>query len=167
MTKRGIVALLLAVIAVAGLSAGCASGDPAVNGNTVKVHYTGTLNDGTEFDSSEGGEPLEFTLGARQMIAGFEDAVYGMRVGESKTVTIPPEEAYGLRNEDMIVEVERSALPAGSDPQVGQSLQLTDSSGRRVTAEIIEVGATTVTVDANHRLAGEDLTFQIRVVEIR
>jgi FKBP-type peptidyl-prolyl cis-trans isomerase 2 len=167
MTKRGFIALLLVAIAVAGLSAGCGGGDPAVNGNTVKVHYTGTLSDGSEFDSSEGGEPLQFTLGANQMIPGFERAVYGMKVGQSKTVTIPMEEAYGPRNDDLIVEIQRSTLPAGSVPQVGQWLELTDASGRRTPAQIIELGQTTVTVDANHRLAGEALTFEIRMVEIR
>ena len=167
MTKRGFITLLLVAIAVAGLSVGCSSGPAAVNGNTVKVHYTGTLGDGTEFDSSEGGEPLQFTLGTNQMIPGFERAVYGMRVGESKTITIPMEEAYGPRNEDLIIDIQRSNLPEGNTPQVGQWLDLTDSAGRRTRAEIIEVGTTTVTVDANHSLAGEDLTFKIKVVEIR
>ena len=167
MTKRGFIALLLAVIAVAGLSVGCGGGDPAVNGSTVKVHYTGTLNDGSVFDSSDGGEPIEFTLGANQMIPGFERAVYGMRAGQSKTFTIPPEEAYGPRREDLVIELQRSALPDGSAPQVGQVLDLTDSSGRRIPAEIIEVGETTVTLDANSPLAGEDLTFEIKVVEVR
>ncbi len=138
----------------------------AAEGDTVSVHYTGTQDDGTEFDSSEGGDPIEFTVGATQMIAGFEQAVYGMQVGETKTVTIPPAQGYGLRNENLVVEMDLDEFPGGS-ATVGQQMQLTFSNGRTAAAVVTEVSEATVTVDANHFLAGKDLTFEIRLVSIR
>ena len=96
----------------------------ASDGDTVRVHYTGTLEDGTTFDTSVGREPLEFTLGEGQMIPGFEKAVYGLQVGKSKTVIIPAEEAYGPHRDDLVMVVEKDQLPAGLDPEVGQQLQM-------------------------------------------
>ncbi|MFH1650698.1 MAG: peptidylprolyl isomerase [Chloroflexota bacterium] len=139
----------------------------AQDGNTVKVHYTGTLADGTLFDTSRGREPLEFALGAGQMIPGFENAVRGMAVGETKKVTLAPEEAYGPRREDLALEIERSKLPEGMDPEVGQRLQMVQNDGRAIAVTVTAVADTTITIDANHPLAGKDLTFEIEVVEIR
>ncbi|MFC1917308.1 peptidylprolyl isomerase [Chloroflexota bacterium] len=138
----------------------------ATDGNAVKVHYTGTLEDGTVFDSSVGREPLEFTLGAGAMIPGFENAVRGMEVGQEKTVTIPAEGAYGPPQPDMIMAFERDKLPEGLNPEVGQQLQMQDQSGGVAVVVITEVTETTITIDANHPLAGKDLTFEIELVEI-
>ncbi|MFC1991316.1 peptidylprolyl isomerase [Chloroflexota bacterium] len=139
----------------------------AENGNIVQVHYTGKLEDGTVFDSSAGREPLQFTLGAGQMIPGFDKAVPGMKVGESKTVTIPAEDAYGPSRDDMIMEFPREQLPPEINPEVGQQLQMTQSDGRAVNVTITEVSETTMTIDANHFLAGKDLVFDIELVSIQ
>jgi len=139
----------------------------AKDGDTVKVHYTGTLGDGTVFDTSVGHEPLEFTLGEDKMIPGFEKAVYGLQVGKSKTVTISAEEAYGPHRDDLVVVVEREQLPAGSDPKVDQQLQMQQTDGRTTVVIVTDVSETTITVDANHPLAGKDLTFEIELVEIK
>ena len=138
----------------------------ADDGDTVKVHYTGTLEDGTVFDTSIGREPLEFTLGEGIVIPGFEEAVMGMRVGESKTVTIPVEKAYGPHYADLVIVAEREQLPAGLDPEVGQQLQMQQTDGRTTTVTVTDVSEETITVDANHPLAGKDLTFKIELVEI-
>jgi len=139
----------------------------AENGDTVQVHYTGKLADGTVFDSSIGKQPLAFTLGTGQMIPGFEKAVLGMKVGEKKTVTIPAAEAYGPRDEEAIVELSRDMLPSEREPKVGDALQVTDSqTGRTGIVTIIKVSEDTVTVDSNHFLAGKDLTFDIELVKI-
>ena len=149
------------------LVSGCAGGSAiAKDGDTVKIHYTGTLEDGTVFDTSEGVEPLEFTLGVGSMIPGFEQAVYGMKIGQSKTVAIPADEAYGLHNDDLLIVLNRDQLPAGSDPEVGQVLQLQTEDGRILTATITEVFVEAIIVDANHPLAGKDLIFEIELVEI-
>jgi peptidylprolyl isomerase len=139
----------------------------AKDSDTVKVHYTGTLDDGTVFDTSLEREPLEFTLGEGMLIPGFEEAVKGMQVGQSKTVTIPAEEAYGPYLDDLIIVVERNQLPEGLDPEVGQVLEVTQEDGRTGVVTVIDVSETTITVDANHPLAGKDLTFEIKLVEIR
>ena len=139
----------------------------AKDSDTVKVHYTGTLDDGTVFDTSIEREPLEFTLGEGMLIPGFEEAVKGMQVGQSKTVTIPAEEAYGPYLDDLIIVVERSQLPEGLDPEVGQVLEVTQEDGRTGVVTVIDVSETTITVDANHPLAGKDLTFEIKLVEIK
>ncbi len=139
----------------------------AKDGNAVKVHYTGTLEDGTTFDTSVGREPLEFTLGAGQMIPGFEKAVYGLKVGESKTVTIPAEEAYGPHRDDLVIVVEREQLPAGLEPEIGQQLQMQQTDGRTTVVIVTDVSETTITVDANHTLAGKALTFEIELVEMK
>jgi len=135
-------------------------------GDTVKVHYTGRLDDGTVFDTSANGEPLQFTIGSGQIIPGFEQAVVGMNPGESKTVKIPAEDAYGQRREDLIIEVEKSQLPEGLKPEVGLQLQSRQPDGRIVVLTIADMTESHVTLDANHPLAGKDLTFEIQLVEI-
>ena len=139
----------------------------ASDGDTVRVHYTGTLEDGTTFDTSVGREPLEFTLGEGKMIPGFEKAIYGLKVGKSKTVTIPAEEAYGPHRDDLVIVVEREQLPADLDPKVDQQLQMQQTDGRTAVVIVTDVSETTITVDANHPLAGKDLTFEIELVEIK
>lgn len=138
----------------------------AKTGDTVTIHYTGTLTDGTEFDSSRGREPLEFELGSGQVIAGFDKAVTGMEVGESKSVTIPPEDGYGDRNEQMVHDVPKSALPDDLDPVEGMGLQARGQDGQVFRLTVISVGDESVTVDANHPLAGKDLNFDIELVAI-
>lgn len=135
-------------------------------GDTVKVHYTGTIADGTVFDSSTEREPLEFTIGEGKLIPGFEKAVVGMNVGESSTVKIPSEEAYGEKKEEMIVDVQRDQIPAEIKPEVGQQLQIQQKDGGAIPVVITAVDETSVKLDANHPLAGEDLTFKIEVVEV-
>lgn len=138
----------------------------AKDGDTVKVHYTGTLDDGTVFDSSVDGDPLEFTLGDGGVIPGFEDAIRGMSPGDTRTTTIPANEAYGPREPGAVFEVNRSQLPADMEPEVGQQLGLEHPSGGMIPAVITGVEGDAVTIDANHPLAGEDLTFEIRLVEL-
>jgi FKBP-type peptidyl-prolyl cis-trans isomerase 2 len=138
----------------------------AKNGDTVKVHYTGKLDDGTVFDSSESREPLKFTLGEGQVVAGFEEAVTGMDTGESKTFRIPAEKAYGPRSEDMVVQVDRDKLDADMVPKPGELWQISRDNEDPIIVMVTEVDEETVTLDANHPLAGKDLTFEIRVEEI-
>lgn len=139
----------------------------AKSGDTVRIHYTGRLSDGTEFDSSAGREPLEFTLGAGQVVPGFEKAVIGMSLGETKTAEIPPEEAYGPIRQEHIIEADRSEMPDGLDPQMGKKLQMSQPDGRSVAVEITNVTESKVTLDANHPLAGKTLVFDLELVEIR
>lgn len=139
----------------------------AQNGNTVKVHYTGKLHDGTVFDSSlQRNEPLEFTLGQGNMIAGFEKAVLGMEVGQSKVADIPANEAYGAKTEDMIIEVPRKDVPDNINPEVGQQLAIKQQDGRTVPVTVTEVTNESIVLDGNHPLAGKDLIFEIELVEI-
>jgi FKBP-type peptidyl-prolyl cis-trans isomerase 2 len=138
----------------------------AKNGDTVKVHYTGKLEDGTVFDSSKGGDPLEFTLGQNQVIPGFEQAVVGMEPGDSKTAQLPPEEAYGPRYDEMVIEVEKQQIPEQIDPQVGQRLQIRQADGRAIGVTVTDVTEEKVTLDGNHPLAGQDLKFDIELVDI-
>ncbi|MFP4248841.1 MAG: peptidylprolyl isomerase [Armatimonadota bacterium] len=135
-------------------------------GDTVKVHYTGKLEDGTIFDSSREREPLEFTLESGQIIPGFEEAVDGMEEGEETTVEIPPEKAYGMRQEDAVMEFPVTELPDEMEPEVGMQLQLQGANGQAFPARVVEVGDETVVLDANHPLAGETLTFDIELVEV-
>ncbi len=135
-------------------------------GDTVKIHYTGTLDDGSQFDSSTGRDPLEFTLGEGQVIPGFDKAVEGMAVGDSKTVNIPAEEAYGPRHDQMIQEVPLSARPDDLEPQVGMGLQARRPDGAMLDLTITAIGEESVTVDGNHPLAGQALNFQLELVEI-
>ena len=135
-------------------------------GDKVKVHYTGKFEDGTVFDSSENREPLQFTTGERQVIPGFEQAVIGMKPGESKTVTIPSDQAYGPRFEDAVFVVDRKAFPPELKPEVNQRLHLHHPSGREIPVVVTEVSESSITLDSNHPLAGKDLTFDIKLVEI-
>ena len=136
-------------------------------GDTVQVHYTGRLADGTIFDTSTDGDPLEVTLGEEQVIPGFEQALIGMEPGESKTVTIPAAQAYGPYDEDKVVAVNRErTFPSHFQPQVGQQLHVRSKDGERFLVTVVEVSETTVMLDINHPLAGKDLTFDIQLVEI-
>lgn len=138
----------------------------AQKGDQVKVHYTGKLNDGTVFDSSEDREPLEFKIGSGQIIAGFEKAVVGMEEGASTTANIPAEEAYGEYDERLIHEVKRESLPEDLEPEVGQRLEAVRGDGSRIGVQVTEVTDTFVKLDANHPLAGKELIFDITLVEI-
>ncbi len=138
----------------------------AKEGDTVRVHYTGKLGDGTVFDTSDESEPLEFTIGKGQIIPGFEQAVVGMKPGETKTTTIPPEEAYGSRREDMTLTVDRGQFPEEIKPEPGQQLQIQQPDGRAAIVVVSGVSESTVTLDANHPLAGQPLTFEIRLVDV-
>lgn len=138
----------------------------AKSGDTVRIHYTGTLDDGTEFDSSRGREPLEFAVGGGQVIPGFDAAVEGMAVGESKSVTIEPDQAYGPRHEQLVQEVPRSALPDDLEASVGMQLQSQAPDGRVMTFVVAAVADESITVDGNHPLAGQPLTFDIELVAI-
>ena len=135
-------------------------------GDTVRIHYTGTLDDGTEFDSSAGRDPLEFALGGGQVIPGFDSAVDGMAVGESKTVTIPVDQAYGERHDQLVQEVPKTALPGEIEPAVGMRLQSRSPEGHTMDLVVTEVSEESITVDGNHPLAGRSLTFAIELVEI-
>lgn len=138
----------------------------AKEGDTVKVHYTGKLEDGTVFDTSTERDPLEFTIGEGEVISGFEQAVVGMAPGEKKTATIPPEEAYGPHRDDMTLTVDRDQFPEDIEPQMGQQLRVQQSDGRAAIVTISEVSESTVTLDANHPLAGRSLMFDIQLVDI-
>ena len=136
------------------------------DGKTVRVHYTGKLDDGTVFDSSQGREPLEVTIGAGMVITGFEEGLLGMSEGETKTITIPPAEAYGERREDLVATVERSNLPDTLTPEIGMALQLKRKDGSVLDVMVIDMNDESVTLDANHQLAGEALTFELEVVSV-
>ena len=138
----------------------------AKSGDTVRIHYTGTLSDGTQFDSSAGRDPLEFALGGGQVIPGFDSAVDGMSIGDSKTVTIAADDAYGPRHEQLVQEVPRSALPEDMEPEVGMHLQSQSPDGQVMNLVITEVAESSITLDANHPLSGQELTFAIELVEI-
>ena len=135
-------------------------------GDTVKVHYTGKTSDGNVFDSSRERDPLEFTIGQGQLIPGFEKAVVGLEEGDSQTVTIPSAEAYGEIRDDMIVSVPKEQIPADIDPEVGQQLQIQQKDGGAIGVVVTDISEQKVTLDANHPLAGKDLTFEIEVVSI-
>lgn len=138
----------------------------AKSGDKVKVHYTGKLTNGEQFDSSEGRAPLEFTVGAGQMIKGFDNAIPGMEIGEKKTITIAPEEAYGAVDQDAILEFPKSNIPDSLKIEEGMQLQLQSASGQPVPVVVKEIKEESVILDANHRLAGKELVFDIELVEI-
>jgi peptidylprolyl isomerase len=138
----------------------------AKSGDTVSIHYTGTLDDGTEFDSSAGREPLEFTLGSGQVIAGFDDAVTGMTVGDKKSVRMEADQAYGERREELVQEVPRSALPEEIKPEEGMALQSQSPEGHVMNLVVTNVADDSITVDANHPLAGQALSFDIELMKI-
>ncbi len=157
--------IILATIAIAGCGGGV-DNRMATDGDIVSVHYTGTLEDGTEFDSSRGKSPLTFTIGGGQMITGFENAVRGMKVGEIKTVTLPPEEAYGQHRQDLVIVLGRDQFPETVTIVIGAQVQMKSNTGQQFIATIVEIGPGTVTIDANHELAGKTLTFEIELVSI-
>ena len=139
----------------------------AKTGDTVKVHYTGKLEDDTVFDTSANRDPLQFTMGEGQLIPGFEQAVVGMNPGESKTINVPADEAYGPHHKEMIMEVPRNQFPVDLELEVDQQLQMVNQAdGRKLIATVIDVSESDVTLDANHPLAGKDLTFDIQLMEI-
>lgn len=140
--------------------------DQAKKGDTVKVHYTGKLDDGTVFDSSVDREPLEFTIGTGMIIPGFEQAVIGMAPGDSKTEVISNERAYGPYLDEMVLVIDRQQIPTEIEPEIGQQLQLQHPNGGVIPVVITDISQESITLDANHPLAGEDLTFDIRLVEI-
>lgn len=140
--------------------------EAAKKGDRVKVHYTGKLQDGTVFDSSVDREPLEFVLGDGNMIKGFDTAVLGMQKGDTVTAEIPSAEAYGEKKEDMFVEVPKTEVPENIKPEVGQQLQVQQANGQAMPVVVAEVTEDKIVLDANHPLAGKDLTFEIKLVEI-
>lgn len=138
----------------------------AKSGDTVRIHYTGRLSDGTEFDSSRERDPLEFTLGEGQVIEGFEQVVAGMEPGETRVAELTPDDAYGDRQDQLMVDIERNKLPDDLEPYVGQMLEVQDGEGRPLVVQVTDVGDEAVTLDANHPLAGKELTFEVELVEI-
>jgi peptidylprolyl isomerase len=137
----------------------------AKRGDNVKVHYTGKLSDGTVFDSSEGKEPLSFAVGSGQVIQGFDDAVRGMKVGESKTVHIPVDKAYGERNPEMMLQAPIDQVPPDLHPEVGMRLEVGGMNGEILRVVVTEITDTHITLDANPPLAGEPLIFEIELLE--
>lgn len=134
-------------------------------GDNVRVHYTGKLDDGTVFDSSEGREPLGFAVGSGQVIAGFDEAVLGMMVGESKVVHIPVEKAYGTRREELVMQVPIEQVPPDLDPEVGMRLEMGGANGEIMRVVVTDITDAHIILDANPPLAGKDLTFTLEVVE--
>ncbi|MCA9741559.1 MAG: peptidylprolyl isomerase [Deferribacteres bacterium] len=139
----------------------------AKNGDKVSVHYTGKLADGEVFDSSQGRDPLEFELGSGSIIPGFEKAVMGLQPGEAVTTVIPSDEAYGPHREDLVLEVGRDMMPPDLKPEIGQQLQMSSKDGRTTPVYVVGVDDKNVKLDANHPLAGKELTFEIELVEIQ
>jgi peptidylprolyl isomerase len=138
----------------------------AKDGDIVKVHYTGKLMDGVAFDSSEGSDPLEFKIGSGHLIPGFEEAVIGMSPGESKTVKIPAEKAYGRYRDDRVIDVDLKDLPSDIKPEIGMNLEVCGSDGKIIPVQITDIKGSTVTLDANHPLAEQELIFDIKMIEI-
>ncbi len=139
----------------------------AQSGDTVSVHYSGRLSDGTVFDSSEGREPLTFVVGSGQVIPGFDQGVVGMSPGDTRTIDIPAHQAYGAYQDGLSVQVDRSQFPDGVTPEVGQQFEVGQLDGSSVIVTVTEVSPTSVTLDANHPLAGEDLTFDIELIDVQ
>ena len=136
------------------------------NGDVVKVHYTGKLTNGEQFDSSEGREPLEFTVGGGQMIKGFDDAMPGMSIGQKKTINILPGDAYGERDKDAIIEFPKENVPEEMQLEIGMQLQLRNENGQPFPVTVSQIKDDVVILDGNHALAGEELIFDIELVEI-
>jgi peptidylprolyl isomerase len=141
--------------------------EQAKKGDKVKVHYHGRLTDGSTFDSSEGRQPLEFEVGSGVVIRGFDEGVTGMSVGEKKTISIPHHDAYGPRQEEMVIEFPRSNFPPDIEPEVGMALQMHSENGEELPVVITEVTHDIIRLDANHPLAGQDLVFDIELVDIK
>ncbi|MFA5317123.1 MAG: peptidylprolyl isomerase [Dehalococcoidales bacterium] len=148
------------------LLSSCDSTPIAKNGDTVQVNYTLTLADGTLYQTTVGNQPLEFVIGEGDYLPDFEKAIVGMKVGESKTITILSADAYGDIREDLICTLDKSQLAAGVEPKVGDTLKTTDTSGRTIVVVVTAVSDTTLTIDANFPLAGKDLTFKIELLKI-
>jgi FKBP-type peptidyl-prolyl cis-trans isomerase 2 len=138
----------------------------AKQGDMVKVHYTGKLEDGTVFDSSQKKDPILFKIGEGQVISGFDQAVVGMSPGESKTAKVVADKAYGPHREEMVLKVERSQFPEKVEPQVGQQYQIPQEDGKKNIVTVTNISGASVTLDGNHPLAGKDLVFDIELVEI-
>jgi len=138
----------------------------AKRGDTVHVHYRGTLADGTEFDSSAGADPISFTIGAGDVIPGFEDAIEGMIAGEKKTQRIAADNAYGERRDELVFTIDRAQMPEGSDVDVGDVLRIGFPDGSSAAVQVAALDDESVTLDANHPLAGKDLTFELELVSI-
>lgn len=138
----------------------------AKQNDTVKVHYKGTLENGEVFDSSEGRDPLQFTLGTGQVIPGFDNGITGMEINEEKTIKIPAADAYGEVNEQLVQKVPRTALSDEIQPEVGLKLVSKTPEGQEIPIVVTEVAEEDITIDANHPLAGEDLTFEVKLLEI-
>ena len=138
----------------------------AKKGDTVKVHYHGKLTNGETFDTSSGREPLEFEVGGGSVIKGFDEGVAGMEVGEKRTINIPVEEAYGPRSEDMLIEFPKDRFPQDMEIEQGMQLMMSNGSGQNIPVIVTEIKDSSVILDANHPLAGEDLIFDIELVEI-
>lgn len=140
--------------------------DKVKDGDNISLHYTGTLDDGTLFDSSEGGQPLSFTVGSGEVIEGFDAGVRGMGVGETKEISIPPNQAYGDYHDELVRVVPREAFPPTVTPAVGMAFEIELPSGQTMPVRIIDVEGDNITLDANHLLAGETLNFKVRLVSI-
>jgi peptidylprolyl isomerase len=136
------------------------------NGDKIKVHYHGKLTNGETFDSSEGKDPLEFVVGSGQVIKGFDEGVMGMEVGDKKTVDIPVADAYGAKQDEMLIEFPKDQFPPEMNPEVGMQLMMSNGSGQNFPVRVAEVKEDSVVLDANHPLAGEDLTFDLELVSI-
>ena len=136
------------------------------SGDTIRIHYHGRLTTGETFDSSAGRDPLEFEVGSGQVIPGFDLGVTGMAVGEKKTIEIPFAEAYGPINEAMLIEMPKERFPEGMEIEIGTPLMMSDGQGQTMQVAVISIQETTVTLDANHPLAGKDLIFDLELVEI-
>ena len=139
---------------------------PVKTGDTIRVHYTGTFPDGTQFDSSDGRDPLEFTVGSGMVVAGFDAAVVGMNLNETKTVTIPPEQAYGVHSEDFVADIPRKEFPPDFTAECGEKLLITLGDGVQVPVVITKITDDIVQIDGNHELSGKTLVFTITLVEI-
>jgi peptidylprolyl isomerase len=138
----------------------------AKEGDRVKINFVGKLEDGSVFANTADSEPLEFKLGENEIIPGIENAVEGMNVGESKTVNVDPEQAYGQRRDELVEEVSRDVFPDNVEPQLGQRFEVPQQAGRPMVVRVIDVSEQTVTLDGNHPLAGRDLTFELELLEI-
>ncbi|MDD3932642.1 MAG: FKBP-type peptidyl-prolyl cis-trans isomerase [Methanoculleus sp.] len=168
---HGILLLIVGVLAVLVVSSGCTVSEGTAakveSGDTVEVHYTGTFENGTIFDSSTGREPLVFTVGSGRVVPGFDAGVVGMRQGETKTVHVPADQAYGPYREDLVFVADPADIPGGENLTAGDQVGITLANGQMLPGRVTGISADAVTIDANHRLVGEDLTFTVSLVEIR
>ena len=165
MKRLLLISLILLSLLVIPLS-GCGEEKVVETGDNVKVHYTGTLNDGTVFDSSQGRDPLEFQVGGGQLIQGFDQAVNGMEEGDKVKVTLPPEQAYGTVRDELVLQVPKERFPGDADPEVGQRFRLGTGGDAGTPATVTAVTEEAVTLDANHPLAGKELTFEIELLAV-